>query len=370
MPGPSVLPPGIAPPLTENNDYNHNALIVIITSLSLFLVLSSFAIRSYACLHRGVTLTDDYILILVVIVACAQVLVTLIQVHYGWGKSQDMISSDEYAQMTKIGLAVDLLYILVLGLSKICTMMFYRNLSLRGTKLLNTILGGCAAWIILGMALLGVRCSSRPWEDINNRCAGLLPRWQAISALDITIEAVILAYPVKILYPVQLAFAKKIKVIGILSCRVILIPLSAVHLYYVHTQIKSSNPSLDGAYATTVGELHLGLSVVLLTISSLKMFVAVYEDEQGLAYTEDASKSHSQSGRTSRSRTWRASRPVTDPTLITAGWDEEPILPSSSTGQENTNDRGAIMKSVQIDVTRESIELGERHPGAVASGAL
>ena len=130
-----------------------------------------------------------------------------------------------------------------------------------------------------------------------------------------------------------------------------LIPLSATHLSYLKTQTTSPNPPLDGAYATTVAEVHLGLSVILLAISSLKIFVAVYEDDQGLAYTEDASKSHSQSGRATRSRTWRFSRPAKDSMLITRGWDEEPILHSSealsppSRSQESEGHSGVARRS-------------------------
>lgn len=106
--------------------------------------------------------------------------------------------------------------------------------------------------------------------------------------------------------------------------------------------------------------------MALLTISSLKIFVAVYEDEQGLAYTEDGSKSQSQSGRGTRTRTWRASRPAKDPMLLSAAWDEEPILPSSESASSAGHDLGAsgggreIVKSVHISVTSESIELQER----------
>ncbi|KAH8433912.1 uncharacterized protein LDX57_011548 [Aspergillus melleus] len=253
-------------------------------------------------------------------------------------------------------------------------MMFYRNLSLRRNTLIsNIILGFCSIWIVLGTVLLGVRCSSKSWENIDNSCAGLYPRWQTVCALDIILEIAILAYPVKIIYNVQIAFVKKIKVLCILSCRVVLIPISAIHLIYINTQTASPNPSLDGAYATTVAELHIGLSVILLTISSLKVFVAAYEDDQGFAYTDDGSKSHSQSGRPTRPGTWRASRPAKDPMFSTPAWDEEPILrssvPSSRSHDMGALGGGAIMKSVQISVTRESIELEDRGAKAASASA-
>ncbi|GLA68990.1 hypothetical protein AtubIFM55763_008171 [Aspergillus tubingensis] len=286
-------------------------------------------------------------------------------VHHGWGKSKELISSSDYTQMEKAGYAADLFYVLIIGLSKIGTMLFYQNLSLQRTKwMVNVIISSCGLWAMLAILLLAIRCSKRPWTDIDDACAGLYPRWQAICALDIVLEAVILAYPAITIRNVQISMSKKLKVLSILNCRIILIPLSAVHLYYIHSQIYSSNPSLAGTYATMVAELHLSLSIVLLTVSCLKMFVAVYEDDHGFAYTEDASNSQSRSGRTPQ-KSWRSSRPVKDlGSFGSSCIEEEPILRTEATASASSpplegHQSNAILKSVQISVTRESIELGE-----------
>ncbi|PYH97341.1 hypothetical protein BO71DRAFT_140371 [Aspergillus ellipticus CBS 707.79] len=367
----SSLSPGVSPPLTEDNDHNHNGLIVIITSLALFLILASLGIRLFASSKRGLITNDDYVLFIVVICACTQVSLVFVQVHFGWGKSMELILAVDYAPMEKAGYAADLLYILGLGLSKTCTTVFYQNLSLQRTRwLINLLLSACAIWTVVGMLLLGIRCSNHPWRDINHDCRGLFPRWQAICALDIILEGMILAYPAITISNVQISLSKKLKVLAILSCRFILIPLSATHLYYMHSQNQSSNPSLIGTYATSVAELHLSLSVLLLTLSCLKMFVAVYEDDNGLAYTEDASKSHSHSGRTPP-KSWRSPRQAKGPSSFCG--EDEPILRteasvSASSGQNHNTDSNAIVKSVQISVTRETIELGEFQGSSAPAG--
>ncbi|KAF7593017.1 hypothetical protein BBP40_012104 [Aspergillus hancockii] len=243
-----TLPPGIAPPLAEDNDHNHSGLIVVITSLALFLILASLSARIFAASKRGMVLKDDYILV-----------------------------------------------------------------------------------------------------------AAVLPRWQAICAVDIVLEILILAYPARTIYNVQIPLPKKLIVFSILSSRVILIPLSAVHLYFVHKQIHSSNATLIGTYATTVAEIHVGLSVVVLTVSSLKMFVAAYEDEHGLAYTEDSSKSQSNSGgsRPSKLRPWRWSRQTKDPGASSTGCEDEVV---SRSAPRAWNDNTGIVKSVHISVTHETCE--------------
>ncbi|KAE8352705.1 hypothetical protein BDV28DRAFT_148780 [Aspergillus coremiiformis] len=361
----SPLPPGMVPPLAADNDNDHSGLIVVITSLTLFLALASLSVRIFAASKRSFTLNDDYVLLVVVAFACVQVSLTLVSVHYGWGKTWDMISETDFIPMLKTAYVADLFYVVTLGLSKICTMVFYRNLAVRRTmRTNNAILGACSVCTVLAIVILGMRCDKNPWKDIDNRCVGLLPRWKAICAFDIVLEALILAYPVRIILKVQISFLKKLMVLMILSCRVILVPLSVVHLHFIQKQIRSSNPTLTGTYATTAAEIHLGVSVVVLTVSSLKMFVAVYEDEQGLAYTEDVSKSQGVGNGSHQSKPWlwRWSRQKKELSASSSGCDDATVVPLASGARDNAN---AIVKSVHISVThqdREDIELRESGP--------
>lgn len=131
-----------------------------------------------------------------------------------------------------------------------------------------------------------------------------------------------------------------------------LIPVGAVHLHFLHSQIESPDPTLCGSLATVVAELHVALSVVVLTAPLMRPFVAAYVDENGLAYTDDASKSRSPNS--SRSRTFKAmlSMKGRDP----YSWPEG----RSAADSEAPADENRIMKSVHITVDRNAIELPER----------
>lgn len=129
-----------------------------------------------------------------------------------------------------------------------------------------------------------------------------------------------------------------------------LIPVSAVHLHYMDRQINSSDPSLEGTIATVVAEIHVALSVMVLITPLMKPFIAAYVDENGLAYTDEAS--NSRSPHSSRSQTVKGLFKPRDPYAST---EEEPLSHQQTLAAETR-----IMKSVQISVDRHALELSER----------
>lgn len=54
-----------------------------------------------------------------------------------------------------------------------------------------------------------------------------------------------------------------------------LIPLSALHLHFIHTQYTSADPSVNGIFSTSIAEIHILFSLVVLIGSSLKGFVSI-----------------------------------------------------------------------------------------------
>ena len=60
-------PAELSPPLTVDNDVNHNGVIMIITSFALFLVLGSSGIRVYSAYSRRARQMDDWTFALTVV---------------------------------------------------------------------------------------------------------------------------------------------------------------------------------------------------------------------------------------------------------------------------------------------------------------
>ncbi|PWY81735.1 hypothetical protein BO94DRAFT_520536 [Aspergillus sclerotioniger CBS 115572] len=342
------LPAGVSPPLAEDNERNHAGLVIIFASVCLFLILSSLGMRIYSTSKRSAILSDDYLLTVAVVRSIPQTSVVLYQAHLGWGKSHDLLDAPRIATMEKTAYASDLLYITILGFSKCCTSLFYEHLSTFTSRwTTRSLLVLSVVWTFISILLVAIRCSHNPWEDINHVCGSLLSHWTAITILDIIVEVLLLVYPVKLIYRVHLRRSRKLAVLSILGCRGILIPLAVLHYVSIRKQISSDDPTLIGAYATVIEELHLSISILLLTLSSVKLFLATYEDDDGLAYTNDASRGRSQPRSRSR-KTLTFSRATT-----ARPWDnmEEPIL---------YDPNRMIIKDVQIEVTSEVMEMQDR----------
>ncbi|KAJ5801970.1 uncharacterized protein N7503_004420 [Penicillium pulvis] len=343
-------PPGMTPPLTVDDYENHSGLITIILSFAMFLVLGSCGIRVYSAYARHAGGMDDIFFAFIVVVALGQISAGFVSVHLGWGQAAKLISLDD--GLKKVVYAADILYVTILGMSKASTAVFYRTITMRSSQwMIHGLIGVIALWGPVAIILISVRCGNDPWNDIDNHCPVIFTRWQVITALDVFLEVSLFLYPIRVIPKLQTSLGKKVVVVLILSCRVMLIPVAAVHLYYIHRQVESLDPTLEGTGATLVAEIHVALSTVVLIAPLMKPFIAAYVDENGLAYTDDASKSLSHPS--SRIKTIKKffSSKARDPYL----WTEDEPLPARNPGPENH-----IMKSVHISVDRRTLELPER----------
>ncbi|KAJ5951284.1 uncharacterized protein N7479_009697 [Penicillium vulpinum] len=378
----TTWPSDVSPPLTTDNDHNHSGLVVVITAVSLCLVLFSLAARMFSSYHRNRLQRDDYTFGVLVLAAIVQIIIVFCEVHYGWGTPIDDIESTRKEQMlkvsccgraqilfqssrmidiTKIVYAADIFSIVVLGLSKMTSCMFYEGLfSQVQRRIPYVILRVMIVWTIISVLLLGIRCSSKPWSDISAaECSGLPPRWKAITALDISTEVLLLVYAALAIHGVRISTKQKIVVFCALESRVLLIPIAAVRLHFILVQLSSNDPTLLGSFATVSTEIYIGLSATCLLTAFLKSFIAVYEDDIGITYTyRQPSKSDSRSRTTAPRDTLssRFSRSVRTGRGI-RGWEreEDPIIESSG-GIQGLQ----IMKTVQLSVRGESIELSNR----------
>ncbi|KAJ6081569.1 hypothetical protein N7499_006443 [Penicillium canescens] len=354
MASPTAYPPGVSPPLTTDNENDHSGLIVIITALFLVFVLISVAARAFSSYKRHLIQRDDYFFGVLVAVAICHASLVMTQVHYGWGTRKEPATTTD-SRMLKIGYAAEILAIVVLGLSKITTCIFYGTLFSQMQHRSNRIaFAGMIIWMVMAMLLLAIRCSHDPWYDISaNQCGSLLSRWEAITAVDIFTEVVLFLYSGLAIYKVKIPTKKKLIVFLALESRLILVPLAAIRFYFTKRQIDSKYPILLGAFATITTEIYLSFSVICLVSAFIKSFLAVYEDKNGLAYTEgvldlDLVRSSIAQQQLLLIHGLTHLRGRED--------DEEPMIdPVHGSGGLQ------IVKTVRLSLHNESIELADRH---------
>ncbi|KAJ5683313.1 hypothetical protein N7462_006478 [Penicillium macrosclerotiorum] len=382
-------PSDVSAPLTANNDNDHSGLIVVLTAVCLCLYIVAIAARVYSSVQKSSLSPDDYTFAALVIAAIIQVTLVFAEVHFGWGTRIESIDTHSKEQMFKvgqrpqiksiktkslmsgqIGYVADIFSVIVLGLSKITVCIFYENLfSQMQRRFIRSLLLGTIIWTLLSVFLVAIRCTSSPWNEISAiQCSGLFPRWEAVTIIDISTEALLLVYVALAIYKVKISTKKKVIVFCALESRMILIPLAAVRIHYIKVQLDSENPTLIGSFATVCTEIYLALSVSCLLTAFLKSFLAVYEDEYGISYTyrgpsKSGSKGTTQSGsrpglsKSKDSGFHRLSTRGNGAEHQLKGWEreEDPIMDKSDTG------RGLhILKTVHLSVEDEPIELSDR----------
>lgn len=160
-----------------------------------------------------------------------------------------------------------------------------------------------------------------------------------------------------------------------------LVPLSALRLHYTKSQLTSQTPILLGAYTTTATEIYLSISIVCLITSSMKFIIAVYEDQDGISFTDGSAK-----------WTWKSKEPVSTDSSnpksrsysygsasgLGLGLGDRARLVKDSSGADadagpsaGGNGPGGpgglqILRSVQWSVQDEAIELDDRRAEAPA----
>ncbi|QKX53042.1 uncharacterized protein TRUGW13939_00113 [Talaromyces rugulosus] len=268
---------------------DNDALLYIIVSLCIIIIVIELVFRAYSAYswqrQRNYVKCDDVVFFVAAGLAICQFTLVIVQVKHGWGKSHIRVwgvyrrSQTDTEVMNKTAYAADLFYVTILACSKVCAILFNRDI-FRYVKRVSEwmsygILLLCGATWIVSVVVLAVRCTSAPWADINQQCSSFFSHWQVVTALDIITETVILSYPIVCLYKVQMSNRQKFRVLVAMNCRILLIPLSALHLHFIHRQYMSLDPSVDGIFSTSMAVIHILFSLVVLIGSSLKGVVSI-----------------------------------------------------------------------------------------------
>ncbi|KAE9378949.1 hypothetical protein N431DRAFT_327110, partial [Stipitochalara longipes BDJ] len=214
--------------------------------------------------------------------AILQASVVFLQLDRGLGKSIDLIDPDNLVQIQKAAYSSDILYIITLFLTKLSTaFLFLRLTPGRGHSIaIWSTISTTIAWVLISIFLIAIRCNpANPWLDTTTAvCSNLFARWQFIAALDILTEVGLFSISLYLIWGIQMSLKSKTIVVTSFGCRLPVIALAGLRLYYLHLALTSSNPTLHGTpESTSVTQIEIGYAILASIVPCLKNFMAAYD---------------------------------------------------------------------------------------------
>ncbi|KAJ5787566.1 hypothetical protein N7457_002556 [Penicillium paradoxum] len=271
------VPSDQSPPF-ETIDDKHHAGIIIITAavclmISLVCLLIRIYVRTYLCPPWG---SDDIILLGATIAAIAESIIIFHAASIGFGTDISLLTEKAIDRIQNSFLAADILYLITLYLSKCCIIAIYLRLTPRKRHkiiLLGT-LALCTVGIISSVLSIAVNCEgNKPWAVPGEQCPNLFARWQAITAIDISIEILLSAFSIGLIWTLQMQLSHKIIIIVSFGARIPLTIFSAFRLSTLKGYTMSNNPTFTAIDHTVFTQLHLNYALVACTVFCLRPFM-------------------------------------------------------------------------------------------------
>ncbi|KAK3714682.1 hypothetical protein LTR37_007662 [Vermiconidia calcicola] len=185
----------------------------------------------------------------------------------------------EYAAGGKAVFAALIFLVISLTLAKISVVLFIRRLVTRnshmlikGSYLLHCV---CALWGLASVIVISMNCSPS-WYITDysaRRCGAQGRRWAGIAAIDALTEIMITAYPVVMVWPLQMSAKLKAQVASAFVFRLGVAAAAIMHAVWVARHEKSVHPSIAMVPTIIIAEAELCWSLVSATIPNLKNFM-------------------------------------------------------------------------------------------------
>ncbi|PVI01607.1 hypothetical protein DM02DRAFT_341538 [Periconia macrospinosa] len=277
---PTGLPEGISKPLAGINAQDQSGLIAILTAFALGLVLLSIGTRIYARHEFRLYRIDDFTFFAATGFAVVQFSLIFEELRQGLGKSEDQISPTVVPRMQKLGFAADLLYLIVLFLSKCCVSFLFLNLTPGNAhmRVIWTTVAASSTWVITSILLEAIRCNpSHPWTDDMVTCTNAFVRWAVIAALDAAIEFALVANAIYIVFDLQMAIKSKIIVVGAFSWRIPNIAFTIARLVFLSHPFEPSSSHIWNSRVVSTTQLSVGYTILATVVPYLKPFMMAYE---------------------------------------------------------------------------------------------
>ncbi|KAJ5382188.1 hypothetical protein N7517_000099 [Penicillium concentricum] len=281
------VPTGQSPPFETVDDKHHAGIIIITAAVCLMISLVCLLIRVYVRKFLSPPWgSDDIVLLGATITAVAESIVIFHAASIGFGTDISLLTQKTVDRIQDSLLAADILYLFTLYLSKCCVIAIYLRLtpSTRHKSILWVTFGLSTAAIIVSVLVIAVNCEgNRPWVVPGEQCHSLFPRWQSITALDISTEVLLFTFSIGLVWGLQMPISHKFVVMGSFASRLPLIIFSALHLSRLKEYTTIQNPTFTAINHSIFTQLHLNYALVACTVFCLRPFMRALTTYYGTA---------------------------------------------------------------------------------------
>jgi hypothetical protein len=152
-------------------------------------------------------------------------------------------------------------------------------------------IGAAIFWAFSSILLITIKCGpSAPFIDLSTQCSGLFGRWVYVCALDILTEASIFAMSIYLVANLQMSLRMKATVVFAFAIRLPVIAASATRLNYLHREVYSSNPTLEGYLAGVWTQVEVSYSLIATAAACLGPFIRPFGKPYMAETTADSRK--------------------------------------------------------------------------------
>lgn len=277
-------------------------IVWVAAILSLMFSVITLATRVQIKLH---TLgSDDWLILGATILAIGQYAAIYSGLENGVGRSTELLSKEDAAELGKSVLASEVLYIIALALSKLSVVFFMRRLFTRDHRAAwwssNVAIGLTVVWGVASCLAIGVGCGPSTILYGEERCSGKVRatrlmevviliadprvqilRWSFVAAFDAVSEIIYVGVATLLVSPLQMTTYIKATVVAAFTFRLLSAAFAAMHAVWISRYAGAANPGLAIANVLVWQQVHIGYSLIASTIPTLKSFIRGYNKAMG-----------------------------------------------------------------------------------------
>jgi len=232
--------------------------------------------------------TDDALLMVAAFLGTLQCVFVQLAVNHGLGRTRETVSDRDFVLYQKFQYGAQILLIATMAAAKTSLALLLHSLMGEGYSLLasQSLLGIIIAWGITAIFATAFACSlPDPW-DIKGHCVNLGALHNAIEALNILTDVLLILLPCFVFWKVQEQM-RRYRVATLFGLRLIVCVITGVQMRYYDRFLKSSDPTWSNMNSTIVDQFMMNMSIICTAIPSLgRLIVELQPEVNAFAITE------------------------------------------------------------------------------------